>query len=287
MIKLQDVSYIYMQGGPFEKRALDKINIEIGKGEFVGLIGHTGSGKSTLIQLLNGLIKPTEGKITVGEYDLTDKKTKLRDVRFKVGLVMQYPEYQLFEETVFKDIAFGPSNMGLSDREIKERVEFAANLVGLPRELLSKSPFDLSGGQKRRVAIAGVLAMEPEVLILDEPTAGLDPAGRDEILFKIKDMHERMNLTVILVSHSMEDVARLADRILVMNGGKVEMFDTPNRIFTHADRLNEIGLNVPQITRITDELRRRGFPLKEGIYTMNEALYHIEKVLSNGRDYKC
>lgn len=287
MIKLQDVSYIYMEGGPFEKRALDKVNIEIGKGEFVGLIGHTGSGKSTLIQLLNGLLKPTEGKIIVGGHDLTDKKTRLRDVRFKVGLVMQYPEYQLFEETVFKDIAFGPSNMGLSDSEIKQRVKFAAKLVGLPTEILSKSPFDLSGGQKRRVAIAGVLAMEPEVLILDEPTAGLDPAGRNEILLKIKDMHKRMNLTVILVSHSMEDVARLADRILVMNGGKVEMFDTPSRIFTHAARLTEIGLSVPQITRITDELRKRGFPLKEGIYTMDEALYYIKKALEDRGADKC
>lgn len=282
MIKLENVSYVYMKGGPFEKTALNNVNLEIADGEFVGLIGHTGSGKSTLIQLLNGLIKPSEGRVSVAGFDLTDKKTKLRDVRFKVGLVMQYPEHQLFEETVFKDIAFGPQNMGLSRDEIKNRVEFAANMVGLSKGLLNKSPFDLSGGQKRRVAIAGVLAMEPEILILDEPTAGLDPGGRDEILFKIKDMHERMNLTVILVSHSMEDVARLADRILVMNGGRVEMFDTPSKIFKNAKRLSEIGLNVPQITRICDRLCAAGMPLSEGIYTIEEARWQISRLLKGG-----
>ena len=282
MIKLENVSYVYMQGGPFEKTALNNINLEIGDGEFIGLIGHTGSGKSTLIQLLNGLIKPTEGRIRVAGFDLTDKKTKMRDVRFKVGLVMQYPEHQLFEETVFKDIAFGPQNMGLPQEEIKNRVEFAANLVGLSKEILDKSPFDLSGGQKRRVAIAGVLAMEPKVLILDEPTAGLDPGGRDEILFKIKDMHERMNLTVILVSHSMEDVAKLADRILVMNSGSIEMFDTPSKIFENAERLSQIGLNVPQITQVCDRLRAAGMPLAEGIYTIEDAAWQISKLLKGG-----
>ena len=229
--------------------------------------------------MLNGLLKPSSGSIEVAGVNLTDKKTNLRDVRFKVGLVMQYPEYQLFEETVFKDIAFGPKNMGLDDDEIKKRVEFAANTVGLAPELLEKSPFDLSGGQMRRAAIAGVLAMEPTVLILDEPTAGLDPAGRDEILYKIKDMHERMNMTVLLVSHSMEDVAKLADRILVMNSGHVEMFDTPERVFKNADRLSEIGLNVPQVTRITDGLRKLGMPLHEGIYTINDAVYCITNAL--------
>lgn len=282
MIKLKNVGYVYMQGGPFEKTALANVNIEIAKGEFVGLIGHTGSGKSTLIQLLNGLIKPTEGSVCVAGYDLTDKKTKMRDVRFDVGLVMQYPEHQLFEETVFKDIAFGPRNMGLSEEEVDSRVRYAANTVGIAPELLEKSPFDLSGGQKRRVAIAGVLAMEPKVLILDEPTAGLDPLGRDEILYKIKDMHERMELTVILVSHSMEDVARLADRILVMNGGRVEMFDVPGKIFEQGKRLSEIGLNVPQITQICDRLREAGMPLKEGIYTIEEAKYHISRILNGG-----
>ena len=282
MIKLENVSYVYMQGGPFEKTALNNINLEIGDGEFIGLIGHTGSGKSTLIQLLNGLIKPTEGLVRVAGFDLTDKKTKMRDVRFKVGLVMQYPEHQLFEETVFKDISFGPQNMGLPQEEIKNRVEFAANLVGLSKEILDKSPFDLSGGQKRRVAIAGVLAMEPKVLILDEPTAGLDPGGRDEILFKIKDMHERMNLTVILVSHSMEDVAKLADRILVMNSGSIEMFDTPSKIFENAERLSQIGLNVPQITQVCDRLRAAGMPLAGGIYTIEDAAWQISKLLKGG-----
>ena len=282
MIKLENVSYVYMQGGPFEKTALNNINLEIGDGEFIGLIGHTGSGKSTLIQLLNGLIKPTEGRVRVAGFDLTDKKTKMRDVRFKVGLFMQYPEHQLFEETVFKDIAFGPQNMGLPQEEIKNRVEFAANLVGLSKEILDKSPFDLSGGQKRRVAIAGVLAMEPKVLILDEPTAGLDPGGRDEILFKIKDMHERMNLTVILVSHSMEDVAKLADRILVMNSGSIEMFDTPSKIFENAERLSQIGLNVPQITQVCDRLRAAGMPLAGGIYTIEDAAWQISKLLKGG-----
>ena len=279
MIRLKDVSYVYMQGGPFEKTALDNINLEINDGEFIGIIGHTGSGKSTLIQLLNGLLKPTSGSIEIAGYTLTDKKTRLRDVRFDVGLVMQYPEYQLFEETVFKDIAFGPKNMGLDEDEIKSRVEFAANIVGLLPELLEKSPFDLSGGQMRRAAIAGVLAMEPKVLILDEPTAGLDPGGRDEILYKIKDMHERMNMTVLLVSHSMEDVAKLADRILVMNGGRKEMFDTPSKVFEKAERLSEIGLNVPQVTRVAEGLRRLGMPLRSGIYTINDAVYCIAEAL--------
>ena len=287
MIKLSNVSYVYMKGGPFEKKALNNVSLEIRAGEFVGLIGHTGSGKSTLIQLLNGLLKPTSGEIIVDKYNLTDKKTKLRDVRFDVGLVMQYPEYQLFEETVFKDIAFGPKNMGIHDEEIKERVEFAANMVGLKPELLEKSPFDLSGGQKRRVAIAGVLAMEPKILILDEPTAGLDPAGRDEILYKIKDMHKRMNLTVILVSHSMEDVAKLADRILVMNGGEVEMFGTPKEVFSRGDRLCEIGLNVPQVTRITDGLRARGLKIDEGIYTVEDAAYCISRILKSKGESEC
>ncbi len=271
MIKLEDVSYVYMQGGPFEKTALHHISLEIRKGEFIGLIGHTGSGKSTLIQMLNGLLKPTSGTITVNGRVLGEKSTNLQQLRFEVGLVMQYPEYQLFEETVAKDIAFGPTNMGLPKEEIAERVAFVANMVGLSPELLEKSPFDLSGGQKRRAAIAGVLAMEPKVLILDEPTAGLDPAGRDEILCKIKDMHERMDMTVILVSHSMEDVAKLADRILVMNHGQVEMFDKTAAIFQQAERLTEIGLNIPQITQIMDGLRKNGVNVDEGVYTVEDA----------------
>ncbi|MBE5039861.1 energy-coupling factor transporter ATPase [Ructibacterium gallinarum] len=279
MIKLKNVGYVYMQGGPFEKTALEDINLEISEGEFIGLIGHTGSGKSTLIQLLNGLLKPTSGTISIGGRVLGQKGTDMRALRFDVGLVMQYPEYQLFEETVAKDIAFGPSNMGLDPKEIEERVAFAANMVGLKKELLSKSPFDLSGGQKRRAAIAGVLAMEPKVLILDEPTAGLDPAGRDEILFKIKDMHERMNMTVILVSHSMEDIAKLADRILVMNHGRVEMFGTTDAVFQQGQRLSEIGLNVPQITRIMDGLKQKGLPVPGGIYTVEDALRVLIPIL--------
>ena len=271
MIKLENVSYVYMQDGPFEKTALHDVSLEFADGEFIGVIGHTGSGKSTLIQMLNGLLLPTSGKITVNGHVLGAKETDMRKLRFEVGLVMQYPEYQLFEETVFKDIAFGPKNMGLAEEEIKERVLFAANMAGLSKELLEKSPCDLSGGQKRRAAIAGILAMQPKILILDEPTAGLDPAGRDEILYKIKDMHERMDMTVILVSHSMEDIAKLADRILVMNHGHVEMFAKTDEVFRHGARLCEIGLDVPQITRITDGLRAAGVPLREGIYTVEEA----------------
>ena len=271
MIKLENVSYTYMKGGPFEKKALDNVSLEVRPGEFIGVIGHTGSRKSTMIQMLNGLLKPSEGRVFIDGTDINDKGVNLRDIRFKVGLVMQYPEYQLFEETVLKDISFGPANMGLPREEVEERARFAANMVGLNDSLLEKSPFDLSGGQKRRAAIAGVLAMEPKILILDEPTAGLDPAGRDEILFKIRDMHKRMNLTVLLVSHSMEDVAKLADRILVMNGGHVEMFDTPDKVFCKSGRLQEIGLNVPQITRVMDRLREAGIDVPGGIYTTGDA----------------
>lgn len=275
MIRLEHVSYTYTKGGPFEKKALDDISLHIRGGEFIGIIGHTGSGKSTLIQLLNGLLKPDSGEVYIDGKALGDKATKLRDIRFTVGLVMQYPEYQLFEETIEKDIAFGPKNMGLSDEEVKKRVEFASEVVGLKKELLDKSPFDLSGGQKRRAAIAGVLAMQPKVLILDEPTAGLDPAGRDEILTQIKDMHERMNLTVLLVSHSMEDVAALADRIIVMNGGHLAMADTPAQVFSHSAELTEMGLDIPGITSVADGLRAAGLPLKDGIYTVDAALHEI------------
>ncbi len=278
MIKLSDVSYVYMSGGPFEKTALEDINLNLKTGEFVGLIGHTGSGKSTLIQLMAGLIKPSGGTVEIDGQKLHTKGCDMRKIRFQIGLVMQYPEYQLFEETVFKDIAFGPKNMGLPEEDIKRRVYFAADLVGLNRDLLEKSPFELSGGQKRRVAIAGVLAMEPKFLILDEPTAGLDPAGRDEILHKIRDMHRRLGITVILVSHSMEDIAGLADRIVVMNHGRVEMTGKPAEIFKSAAKLKEIGLSVPQITQVCTRLRNAGIPVPDGIYTVAMAKAEIEKL---------
>lgn len=287
MIKLEQVGYVYMEGGPFEKTALKNINLTINRGEFIGLIGHTGSGKSTLIQMLNGLLKPTSGSIFIDGKELGAKGTNMRQIRFDVGLVMQYPEYQLFEETVAKDIAFGPTNMGLSAEEVEGRVKFAANMVGLKEELLSKSPFDLSGGQKRRAAIAGVLAMEPKVLILDEPTAGLDPAGRDEILYKIKDMHERMDMTVILVSHSMEDIAKLADRILVMNQGEVAMFDKTDAVFSRGEELTRMGLNIPQITHIADELRKQGVPLEDGIYTVEDAYRQLGSFLLSKGEEQC
>lgn len=281
MISVNNVTYTYMDGGPFEKSAVRDVSLKLNNGEFIGLMGHTGSGKSTLIQMIGGLIKPTSGTIEIDGQILHSKECDMRAMRFRTGLVMQYPEYQLFEETVFKDIAFGPSNMGLSDEDIKRRVEFAADLAGVKKELLDKSPFDLSGGQKRRVAIAGILAMEPSILILDEPTAGLDPAGRREILCKIRDMHKRLGITVILVSHSMEDIAQMADRIVVMNEGRVDMVGKVSEIFTKADRLREIGLSVPQITEVCTRLRERGVPLPEGIYTVELARAELEKLLSD------
>ena len=278
MIKLDNVTYTYMQGGPFEKTAVNNINLTIRDGEFIGLMGHTGSGKSTLIQLMNGLLKPTLGQITVDGEELFSKDVKMQSVRFKVGLVMQYPEYQLFEETVEKEIAYGPLNMGLSEEEIHERVLYAADLVGIKKELLSKSPFELSGGQKRRVAIAGILAMQPTTLILDEPTAGLDPRGRDEILNKIKDLQRRMGITVIFVSHSMEDIALMADRIIVMNKGSVAMDDAPGKIFSRDRELSEMGLDLPQVTKICNRLNDAGYPIKRGIYTIHEALQEIKRL---------
>lgn len=275
MIKLENVSYTYMQGGPFEKTAVHNINLTVPDGQFIGLMGHTGSGKSTLIQMMNGLIKPTEGKISVDGQELFSKEVKMRDVRFKVGLVMQYPEYQIFEETVEKEISYGPLNMGLSAEEVKSRTLYAADLVGIPKEMLEKSPFELSGGQKRRVAIAGIVAMQPTTLILDEPTAGLDPKGRDEILFKLRDLQRRMNITVLLVSHSMEDVAQLADRILVMNRGTLAMNGTPREVFSRGGELTKMGLDLPQVTKICNRLIEAGYPLKNGIYTVSEAVEEI------------
>lgn len=277
MIKLNNVSYTYMNGGPFEKTAVSDINLTLKNGDFIGLMGHTGSGKSTLIQMIAGLIKPTSGTIEIDGQILHSKECDMRKLRFKSGLVMQYPEYQLFEETVFKDIAFGPSNMELPDDDIKRRVEFAANMVGLSQDVLAKSPFELSGGQKRRVAIAGVLAMQPQLLILDEPTAGLDPAGRDEILCKLKDMHHRLGITVILVSHSMEELARTTNKIVVMNRGRLAMYDSTAEVFKQAEKLKKMGLSVPQITEVCEKLRKAGLPISEGIYTVEMAKAEIEK----------
>lgn len=272
MIKAENVNYIYQKGTPFERQALFDINLEIADGSLAALIGHTGSGKSTLIQLFNALVKPTSGRILIDGIDVTAPKADLRLIRRMVGLVFQYPEHQLFEETVYKDIAFGPTNMGLSEKEIDERVIKSAALVGLKEKHLERSPFDLSGGQKRRAAIAGVLAMEPKVLILDEPTAGLDPKGRDDILNTIKRLHEEnSDMIIIFVSHSMEDVAKTAERVIVMNEGRIETEGSVAEVFTQAERLQRIGLNVPQITLLTDKLRNAGFNLPEEIYTVKYA----------------
>ena len=267
-IKIENLEYVYMPGSPFEKKALDNVNIEIKDGEFVALIGHTGSGKSTLVQHLNGLLKPHAGRVEINGHDTTEKGEKLKRLRCDVGLVFQYPEHQLFEETVYKDIAFGPKNLGLSDEEIDKRVKDAVRRVGLTADVLDKSP---SGGQKRRVAIAGVISMQPNVLILDEPTAGLDPAGREEILSQIKAIHNEGNMTVILVSHSMEDVARLVKRLIVMNEGTVFADGTVDEVFSRGAELRSIGLNVPQINVLIDELVKRGLSIRENIYTVDEA----------------
>ena len=283
MIKAENVNYIYQQGMPFERQALYDVNIEIEDGSLVALIGHTGSGKSTLIQHFNALVKPTSGKIIINGIDVTAPKADLRLVRNTVGLVFQYPEHQLFEETVYKDIAFGPKNMGFSDEEIDKRVRESAALVGLKEKHLTRSPFDLSGGQKRRVAIAGVLAMNPKVLILDEPTAGLDPKGRDEILATIKKLHEEnKEMIIIFVSHSMEDVAKTAERVIVMNDGHVEMQGTVAEVFAQAEHLQKIGLNVPQVTLLTDKLRLAGYDLPEHIYTVKYAADAIKKLIGGG-----
>lgn len=275
ILKTEDLTYQYSIGTPFEKTAVDHVNLEIEEGVFVGIIGHTGSGKSTLIQHFNGLIRPTSGKIYLDGTDIWADKTNIRQVRFQVGLVFQYPEYQIFEDTVYKDIAFGPRNMGLSEAEIKERVEETAALVGLTQAQLNQSPFDLSGGQKRRVAIAGVMALRPKVLILDEPTAGLDPKGREDILREIRRYHKETGRTVLLVSHSMEDMANCAEKILVMNAGKVFCYDTVENVFRQAKALQEIGLAVPQITRVCMQLREQGIPLSDDIYTVEAAYQQI------------
>ena len=280
-IKIETLTHGYMPKSPFEKKALDNVNLLIEDGEFLALIGHTGSGKSTLIQHLNGLLEPTSGRILVDDIDITNKEAKLTEIRKKIGLVFQYPEYQLFEETIEKDIAFGPNNLGLSSEEVSRRVKKSMEMVGLDYETYKDvSPFDLSGGQKRRVAIAGVIAMEPKVLILDEPTAGLDPKGRDDILEQIKLLHEKYKMTIVLVSHSMEDVGKLAQRIVVMNKGKVELLGKPSEVFKEVETLEKIGLAVPQVTYLMRVLRERGFNVSDEIFTVEKGTEAILKVLS-------
>lgn len=281
-IKIENLTHVYMPKTPFEKKALDNVNLTIEDGEFLALIGHTGSGKSTLIQHLNGLLEPSSGRILVDEVDITSKEVKLTDIRKKIGLVFQYPEYQLFEETIEKDVAFGPNNLGLSAEEVSNRVKKSMEMVGLDYETYKDvSPFDLSGGQKRRVAIAGVIAMEPKVLILDEPTAGLDPKGRDDILEQIKILHEKYKMTILLVSHSMEDVGKLAERIVVMNGGKIELLGKPSEIFKEVETLERIGLAVPQVTYLMRALREKGFDVSDEVFTVEKGTQEILKALAN------
>ncbi len=282
IIKTEHLTYTYSIGTPFEKTAIDDINIEIEEGEFVGVIGHTGSGKSTLIQHFNGLVKPTSGKIYIDGEDIWGDGVDIRAVRFKAGLVFQYPEYQLFEETVYKDIAFGPKNMKLDETEIDKRVREAAAFVGLKEHHFEKSPFELSGGQKRRVAIAGVLAMRPKLLILDEPTAGLDPKGRERILGQIREYHEQEKNTVLLVSHSMEDVAKYTKKLLVMNQAKVFMYDELEKVFAHVEEIRHMGLAVPQISRIFMQLNRDGYPVPDNVYTVERAKQILMQTLAKG-----
>lgn len=279
VLELKNLSFVYGQKTPFEKRAVDNVSLSIEKGEFIGIIGHTGSGKSTLVQMLNGLIQPTEGQVLLDGEDIWQNPKDIRKVRFKVGMVFQYPEYQLFEETVYKDIAFGPTNMGKTEQEIDMAVRKAADFTDLKPELLQKSPFDLSGGEKRRAAIAGVIAMDPEVLVLDEPTAGLDPMGRDVLLSQIVQYHKKRKNTILLVSHSMEDIARVADRIIVMNESHLVMFDKTREVFSHGRELEKIGLRVPQITKIMLELKEKGYDVPDGILTVDEAFSAVSSLL--------
>lgn len=275
ILELKNICYTYGVGTPFEKKAVNDVSFSVNKGELIGIIGHTGSGKSTLVQMLNGLMKPTSGQVLLDGVDIWDKPKEIRKIRFKVGMVFQYPEYQLFEETVYKDIAFGPTNKGLSAEEIDKEVRRAARFTGLKDELLDKSPFDLSGGEKRRAAIAGVIAMDPDVLVLDEPTAGLDPMGRDVLLSQIVRYHKERQNTVLLVSHSMEDIARVADRIVVMSKSKLVMFDETQKVFARGDELEKIGLRIPQITKIMSQLRKRGVDVPEGILTVDSAVDYL------------
>ena len=283
-VEARNLTHTYNADSPFESTALNDVNFTIADGEFIGIIGHTGSGKSTLIQHLNGLLKPTGGTVMVNGLDLSQKETNMKDVRRAIGLVFQYPEYQLFEETVEKDIAFGPKNLGLDESKVASRVRDAMRLVDLDyAQFAGKSPFELSGGQKRRVAIAGVLAMEPGILILDEPTAGLDPYGRDQILQLVENWH-KLGKTILMVSHSMDDVARFADRIFVMNHGRLEMQGTPDEIFAQEERLRAIGLDVPAVTTLAGKLSRRGFDLPPHIHTMDEMEKALVKLLGGKKD---
>lgn len=277
ILQVKDLNYIYSAGTPFEHKALENVSFTLNRGEFVGVIGHTGSGKSTLMQQLNGLLKPTSGQVILDGVDIWSDKKITRQARFRVGLVFQYPEYQLFEETVYKDIAFGPKNMGLSAEEIDRRVREAAGFVGITERQLQASPFDLSGGQKRRVAIAGVIAMEPEVLILDEPTAGLDPIGRAEILSNIESYRKTKNATIMMVSHSMEDVARMTDRLLVLYGSHLAMDAPPAEVFTHAQELVDMGLNIPQVTQIFLHLKQMGLNV-DNVYTIEQAVSILSRL---------
>ena len=275
ILDVRGLSHVYSKGTPFEQKALDHVSLQVMQGEFIAIIGHTGSGKSTLIQHLNGLLKPTGGQVFFHGQDMFAKSANLRNIRFQIGLVFQYPEYQLFEETVEQDIAYGPMNMGLEHDEITRRVQDALEAVGLPQDISDKSPFELSGGQKRRVALAGVIAMQPEILILDEPTAGLDPAGREEMFDLIRDLHEKRGTTVILVTHSMEDAARVASRLVVMKHGKIFMTGTPAEVFSRAEELEQSGLTVPQVTRIMLELQKRGLPVKANCFTIEQAMVQL------------
>ncbi len=285
IIELKNLNFIYNEGTPFEKKALDNINFSVERGEFIGLIGHTGSGKSTLVQHLNGLIKPTSGDIIVDGLRINDKDVNLQETRQKVGLVFQYPEYQLFEESIYKDIAFGPKNLGLSEEEIDSRVKRAMKQVGLDfEEFKDRSPFELSGGQKRRVAIAGVLAMNPQVLILDEPTAGLDPKGRDEILEEIESLYKEENITIIFVSHSMEDIARLTNRVLVMHDGRLSIDGPTREVFTRTEDLRALNLGVPQITEFMQEYKKMGHDIDDQILTIEEAKAEIITYLRRIKD---
>ena len=282
ILQIEHLTHTYSAGTPFQRSAVEDMSLSVMDGEFLGIIGHTGSGKSTLIQHLNGLLKPTSGRILLQGRDIWADPKRIRDVRFQVGLVFQYPEYQLFEETVYKDIAFGPKNMGLDEADIDRRVRSAAAFVGLTEAMLDKSPFELSGGQKRRVAIAGVIAMEPEVLILDEPTAGLDPVGVESILENIRDYHQAHNATIILVSHSMEDVARTVDRLVVVNDAHIPFRGTPREVFQHGAELEQMGLGVPQMTRVFNRLRAMGVDIDPSVYTIEQAKAAILAKLGKG-----